>query len=233
MVLRFVSCGLALLSLAGTAHADEREEGAPQPTKEQLEAWLSTTPATADVSTPTAPEAPPPPPRRRGFAVETTMGVMGQLGALKHVTNNMPWFRAAFGWEPAKWIMLLAQGDVAFGSTELANPPPDPRGFALFGLSAAARFGFAPSPRIGLFVQGEFGVAKVTNDVLTTYGFRDANALGPYFGGVLGFEWYQVSPHLALVVHAGVRSYGQILDRAIGGDSALAWLGSGGLKYTF
>jgi hypothetical protein len=152
---------------------------------------------------------------------------------MKHVSPTLPWFRAAFGWEPAKWVMILAQGDVAFGNTSLANPPPDPRTFTLYGFSGALRFGFAPSPAIGLFAQGELGVTSVSNNVLSTYGFRDANSLGPYFGGFLGFEWYQISPHMALVVHAGARSYGQVLDRAIGSETALAWLASGGLKYVF
>jgi hypothetical protein len=235
MVPRLVASSLALaavIAVAGPVRAED-DETTPQPTSEQLQAWLATKPASADISTPTAPEAPPPPPRRHGFVVETTVGAMGQVGAMQHVSPTLPWFRAAFGWEPAKWVMLLAQGDIAFGNTSYASPPPDPRGFALYGFSAAARFGFSPADRIGLFAQGEFGIARVSNDVLATYGFTDANSIGPYFGGLVGFEWYQVSPHVALVVHAGVRSYGNILDRAIGSDSAIAWLGSGGLKYTF
>lgn len=231
MVLRPVACGLFAATLSAPAIAQDDET--PQPTQQQLEAWLATKPATADVSTKAAPEAPPPPPRKHGFVVETTIGAMGQLGAMRHVSPTLPWFRAAFGWEPAKWVMLLAQGDVAFGNTSYANPPPDPRGFTLYGFSGAVRFQIAPTDRIGLLAQGEVGAASISNDVLSTYGFRDADQLGPYFGGFLGFEWYQISPHLALVVHAGVRSYGNILERAIGSEAALAWLGSAGLKYTF
>lgn len=236
MALRPVVCGLFAVTLTAPAlvQADVQNDDTPQPTQQQLETWLSQKPATADVSTPpAAPEAPPPPPRKHGFVVETTIGAMGQLGAMRHVSPTLPWFRAAFGWEPAEWVMLLAQGDVAFGNTSHANPPPDPRGFTLYGFSGALRFQLAPSDRIGLFVQGEAGVTSVSNDVLRTYGFRDSNELGPYFGGLVGFEWYQISPHMALVVHAGARSYGNILDRAIGSETALAWLGSGGLKYTF
>lgn len=231
MVLRPVVCGLFAVTLAAPAVA--QDDDAPQPTQEQLEAWLAEKPASADVSTPpTAPEAPPPPPRKHGFAVEGTIGALGNLGAMKNVSPTLPWFKAAIGWEPAKWLMLLAQGELAFGSTEYANPPPNPRGFTLYGFGGAVRFQFAPADRIGLFVQGELGAADVSNDVLTTYGFRDANKLGPYFGGQLGFEWYQISPHMALVVHGGARSYGN-LARTIGTEPALAWTGSIGLKYTF
>jgi hypothetical protein len=232
MALRPVVCGLFAVTLAAPAIAQNDES--PQPTQEQLEGWLAQKPASADVSSrPTAPEAPPPPPRKHGFIVETTIGAMNHMGAMNHVSPTLPWFRAAFGWEPAKWIMLLAQGDLAFGDTSYANPPPNPRGYTLYGVSGAVRFQLAPSDRIGLFAQGEVGAAAVSNDVLSTYGFRDADQFGPYFGGLLGFEWYQISPHMALVVHAGLRNYANILQRAIGSEPALSWMGSGGLKYTF
>jgi hypothetical protein len=42
-----------------------------------------------------------------------------------------------------------------------------------------------------------------------------------------------VSPHYALALQGGVRSYGQVLDRALGGDAALAWIGAAALRYTF
>jgi len=223
--------GSALLLVATGAYAAEGPETGP--TEQQIEAFLAAAPATADISTaPDAPEAPPPPPRHHGFVVESSLGAMGQAGDLRHVTPVSPWLHAAFGWEPTHWLMLLAQGDVAFGSTSLANPPPDPRGFALWGLSGALRFGLQPSKALGLYLQGEIGAACVTTDVLRSYGFTDANQVGPYFGADAGLEWYQVSPHYALVVHGGVRSYAQILARE-GGSAALAWTSAAGLKYTF
>jgi hypothetical protein len=223
--------GLAVFAFAGGARADEP---APAPNQQQIESWLESEPAAADLSATSAPEAPPPPPRKHGFVVESSLGVMGNLGAMRHITPTMPWFRAAFGWEATHWLMLLAQGDVAAGSTSVANPPPDPRGFALWGLSAAVRFGLQPTPAVGLSLQGEIGAARVTEDVLATYGFADANRVGPYFGALLGVEWYQVSPHLALVAQGGVRSYAQIFDRPLlSGGAAMTWIGAGALKYTF
>ena len=228
----FTALGAAAsVALASTARADEP---APAPNQEQIESWLDSEPATADLSATSAPEAPPPPPRKHGFVVESSLGAMGNLGAMKHVTPTMPWFRAAFGWEPTHWVMLLAQGDVAAGSTALASPPPDPRGFALWGLSGAVRFGWSPMPALGLSAQGEIGAAHVTADVLGTYGFKDANNVAPYFGALIGVEWYPVRPHLALVAEGGIRSYAQLFDRPIlAGGAPIAWIGAGALKYTF
>ncbi len=158
---------------------------------------------------------------------------MGQIGALRHVSPTAPWFHAAFGWEATHWLMLLAQGDVAVASTSLASPPPDPRGYALWAVSAAGRFGIEPVEDVGLYVQGELGMARATEDVLSTYGFKEANHLGPYYGALLGVEWFQVSPHYALALQGGVRYYGQILDRSLGNDPALAWIGAAALRYTF
>jgi hypothetical protein len=227
---RCLLVGASAILLARGALA---EEPPPQgPNQQQIETWLATKPASADISKkPEAPEAPPPPPRRHGFVVESSAGALGQVGDLRHVSPLSPWIRGAFGWEPTHWIMLLAQGDVAFGSTAYANPPPDPRGYALWALSAAVRLGYQASPTVGLYVQGELGATRVTNDVLSSYGFRDANQAGPYFGGLIGLDWYQVSPHYALVLQGGARSYAQVLGRE-GGSAAMGWIGALGLKYT-
>jgi len=225
---------LAPLAVAVTWTAAARADDPAGPGQSDLEKWLASEPAAADVSkAPEAPEAPPPPPRRHGFVVESSLGVMGHLGPLRHVTATQPWTRVGFGWEPTRWLMLLVQGDAAFGSTEYAKPPPEPRGFALVGASGALRFGAQPFEAVGFFLQGEIGGATVTNDVLASYGFADADSLQAYFGGLLGLEWYQVSPHLALSLQGGVRSYAMGLSRAVGGGTPVAWLGAGGLKYTF
>jgi hypothetical protein len=222
---------LALLALALASPARAEDD---DPRRAEIEAWLDSDPASADVSkAPEAPEAPPMPPRKHGFVVETSLGVLGHLGALKHVSPTQPWLRVAFGWEPTRWLMLLAQGDASFGSTEYAMPPPEPRGFALLGASGAVRFGLQPWDTVAFFAQGEIGAAGVTDDVLLTYGFTDSDGVSPYFGAMAGVEWYQVSPHLALHLHGGVRSYSQLLAQAAGSDSALSWTGGLGMKYTF
>ncbi|HEX4338049.1 MAG TPA: hypothetical protein VH062_19200 [Polyangiaceae bacterium] len=233
MLPRLVPCAsiaLALLVIAGGVRA---EDSPPGPTEQQISAFLAEKPASADVSkAPEAPEAPPPPPRTHGFVLESSIGAQGQLGALNHVSHTAPWFHVAFGWEPTKWFMVLGQGDLSIASTTLANPPPDPRGYALWAIGGAGRFTVQPFTSVGLYAQGELGVSSVSNDVLSTYGYKKADEVGAYFGGLIGVEWYQVSPHYALALQGGVRDYPN-LARAIGGDTAIALLGAASLRYTF
>src|SRR5215475_3030220 len=93
-----VALVLALSSNAPEARADEPPPG---PSEQQISEFLAQKPATADVSK--APEAPPPPPRRHGFVVESSIGALGQLGALSHVSRPSAWLRGAFGYEPLKF----------------------------------------------------------------------------------------------------------------------------------
>jgi hypothetical protein len=233
MVPRFVPCASIGLSVLAMVHGARADDAPPGPTEEQLSAFLASKPASADVSkAPEAPEAPPPPPRKHGFVLESSIGAQGQLGALNHVSRTAPWFHLAFGWEPTHWFMVLAQGDLSVSSTSLANPPPDPRGYALWALGGAGRFGVQPFESVGIYAQGEVGVSSASTDVLSTYGYKKADELGLYFGGLLGVEWYQVSPHYALALQGGVRDYPN-LARSIGGDTAIALLGAAALRYTF
>lgn len=225
--------GLAamLFFSARAARADEPEQG---PSQQQIETFLSSKPVSPDVTkTPEAPEAPPPPPRRHGFVVESSIGALTHIGAMGHISPTAPWFRTAFGWEPRKWIMVIAQFDVALSSTSLASSPPDPRGYALYGGSIGLRGSLELGTAVGIFAQLEVGGAKVSEDVLATYGFPNATTLSGFFGGALGVEWYQVSPHIALGALGGLRSYGQLLDRSLGGGATLAWTAAGTLRYVF
>jgi hypothetical protein len=144
-----------------------------------------------------------------------------------------PWFHLKFGWEPARWVMLFVQGDTAFGSTSLANPPPPPRGYALWSIGAGVRATWDPWDALGLFIQGAGGAGRVSDDVLGTYGFTDADKLGAYFGAMGGFKWYQINPHYAIVGSGGIRLYPGVLARRLSNATPLAWVGAIGLAYTF
>lgn len=233
MVPRFVPCVSVALALVGSTRHVRAEDAQQGPTEQQISAFLAEKPVTADVSkTPEAPEAPPPPPRKHGFVLESSIGAQGQLGALNHVSRTAPWFHLAFGWEPTHWFMVLGQGDLSVASTSLASPPPDPRGYALWAVGGAGRFMVAPFDSVGLYAQGEVGIASASTDVLSTYGYKKADEIGLFFGGLIGVEWYQVSPHYALALQGGVRDYPN-LARSIGGDTAIALLGAASLRYTF
>ena len=222
--------GLVLLTLASTVRAEDAPEG---PTEQQISAFLAEKPASADVTkTPESPEAPPPPPRKHGVVLESSLGAQQPLGALSHVSRTSPWFHLGVGWEPTHWLMVLGQGDLSFASTSLANPPPDPRGYALWAIGGAARFGVQPFQSVGMYAQGEIGISSVSTDVLSTYGYKDADSIGAYFGGMVGVEWYQVSPHYTLAVQGGARDYPN-LARSIGNDTPVALLGAATLRYTF
>lgn len=227
-----LACLVALPCLfASVARAQEPEQG---PSQQQVEAFLSEKPVSPDVTKPTeAPEAPPPPPRRHGFVVESSIGAQTQLGAMRHISPTSPWLRTAFGWEPTRWIMLLAQFDVTMSSTSFAASPPNPRGYALYAGSFAVRGTISIGTSVGVTVQGEIGGAKISENVLSTYGFRNADTVNPFFGAALGLEWYQVSPHVALGARGGIRSYGELFDRTVGGDASLGWTVAGTLRYVF
>ncbi len=177
--------------------------------------------------------APPPPPRHRGFVVESSLGAFGQLGAMKNVSPVAPWFHVQLGYEPLRFLMAFAEGDLMLSNTSYAHPPPGPRTYALFGVGAGLRATVKPTDRVGLYLQGSVGGAEVNDDVLGIYGYPNADRLNLYFAGELGVEWYQVSPHLALALHGGVRDYTATFKRDLSNQPPLAWVSGASIRYTF
>ncbi len=178
-------------------------------------------------------ESPPPPPRKKGFVLESSIGVMGQLGHLKNITPTAPWFGLRFGFEPLRWLMVFTEADLFVASTTYARQPPPPRSFVFWNVGAGLRLTIKPTDRIGVYLQASVGVGRATEDVLELYGYQHAEELGLYESGELGVEWYQVNPHLALALHGGVRDYPRTLKRDRDEQPPLAWLSGLGLRYTF
>jgi len=216
------------------ARADEEPERREM-TQGEIETWLEgdDQPKNADLGVEEEPEAPPPPPRHHGFVVESSIGAMGHLGPLKNVSPTSPWFHLQFGFEPLSFLMAFAEGDLVFSNTSYANPPPEPRSYALYGGGGGLRVTVKPTDRFGIYVQGSAGAAKIDDDVLFIYGYRNADRWGLYYGGQLGLEWYQVSPHYALALHGGVKNYQGVLERDRTSQQALAWTGGAALRYVF
>jgi hypothetical protein len=227
---------LAVVMPLGAAAAEAAAPAAPaQPgvTDASLEAWLAQDPAEADTSPVAAElEAPPPPPRHHGLVIEGGVGALGHLGDMKHISPAAPWFRLQVGYEVFDWLMIFGQGDVAIANTAYAHRPPDKRGYALFGFGVGPRLSWQPARALGLYLQGEAGLASVNEDVLSTYGYRNAAQLRPYVGGYLGVEWFQINPHYALAVHGGVRDYVQNFERTYGANPPLVWVSGLALRYT-
>jgi hypothetical protein len=228
--------GLSLLTLvAGPARAaDETRERPLTPT--EIESWLEAEPgtATSDRGVAEGDDEPLPPPRRQGFVLESGVGLIAQMGSLKHITPTAPFFQLRFGYELFGFLMPFVEADIAFCTTGYASEPPPPRSYWHYAGGGGARFTLPLGTKFGLFAQGSVGVARVSEqNVLSIYGFPDADEFNLYFGGELGFEWYQVNPHLALAVHGGVRYYGQGLTRETGGEAPLGGTGSLALRYAF
>jgi hypothetical protein len=212
------------------AAAESEEQGV---TDASLEAWLARDPAEADRQPETAElQAPPTPPRRHGLVIEGSVGALGHLGDMKHISPAAPWFRLQLGYEVLDWLLLFGQGDVALASTSYAHRPPAQRTYALFGFGLGSRLSWQPFSALGMYVQGEAGLSSVNEDVLSTYGYPDAARLRPYFGGTLGLEWFQINPHYALALYGGVRDYVQNFARTYGANPPIAWLSGLALRYT-
>jgi hypothetical protein len=207
------------------------EEPAPELTEQELQTWLSADSSEADASSDAELGPPPLPPRRHGWVIEGSVGALGHLGNMRRVSPVAPWFRLQVGYEPLDWLMLFAQGDVSLSSTSLAKTPPAERGYALFGLGGGARIGWQPFSALGFFLQGDAGVASVTEDVLATYGYPDSDRLRPFAGGSLGIDWFQLSPHYALSLSGGARDYFQTFDRINGDKPPWVWFGSVAIRY--
>ena len=227
--------GLSLLTLAlEPARAAENVERKLTPG--EIESWLEAEPGapTSDKGVSEADEEPLPAPRRHGFVVESGVGLLAQLGSLKHITPTAPVFQVRFGYEFLTFLMPFLEADVAFCTTGYASEPPPPRSYWHYAFGGGVRFTLPVGQKFGLFAQGSAGLARVSEqNVLSIYGFPDADEFNLYFGGELGFEWYQVNPHLALAVHGGVRYYGQGLERTTGGEAPLGGTASLQMRYAF
>jgi len=235
--LAWLAGGLGALLASEVARAADAEPKERQLSPEEIDAWLDSRAMPksqgSDRSNDDDADAPPPPPRKKGFVLESSVGVMGQLGRLKNIAPNAPWFGVRFGYEPLRWLMVFAESDLFVASTSYAHPPPPPRSFAFWSFGGGLRLTIKPTDRVGVFLQGSVGAGRATDDVLELYGYPHAEELGLYESVELGVEWYQINPHLALALHGGVRNYARNLKRELDTKPAMTFLSGAGLRYTF
>lgn len=231
----FFTCGAWLLGTGG-AYGAEAQPSERQLTPEEIDAWLDSRAmpkSQTDRSGDEDDDAPPPPPRKKGFVIESSIGVLGHLGHLKNISPSAPWFGLRFGYEPLRWLMVFAEGDLAVASTAYAHPPPPPRSYTLWNVGGGVRVTLKPTDRFGIYLQGSLGGGRTTEDVLELYGYPHAEELGMYQSAELGLEWYQINPHLALALHGGVRNYPRTLERERDSQPPLTWLSGLALRYVF
>jgi hypothetical protein len=226
-------CALTLVTFASSLAAAAPEQRRLSTT--EIETWLekSSEPAAEDLGADDLGEAPPPPPRHHGIFVESGLGMMGHLGPLKNISPVSPVFSLRAGFEPLSFLLLFGEGELSIANTSYGQPPPPPRTYRLYAFGGGARLTLPIAAIFGAFAEGSFGFARVSEDVLSVYGYRDAHELNPYIGGRLGLEWYPVNPHLALGLAGGVRSYSAGLSRARSSDPALSWSAGPAISYRF
>jgi hypothetical protein len=226
--------GLLVATVALDASAAESRER--DITTGEIESWLDAEPGTptSDQGAKDGEEEPLPAPRHHGLVVESGVGLLWQVGALQHITPTAPLFQLRVGYEFLDFLMPFVEADIAFCTTEYASEPPPPRSYWHYAGGAGLRVTLPLGTKFGLFAQGSLGLARVSEqNVLSIYGFPNADEFNLYLGGEVGFEWYQINPHMALAVHGGVRYYGQGLTRDRGGEVPLGALGSLQLRYAF
>jgi len=217
---RTLFAGLAFLGAVGLPWAAWAQGSAAAPSlTPDAQITIATAPpegktGEADSTLPAAPpEAPPTRPRKKGLVLESTAGVLGFAGALRHVAPPGYWMHTQLGYE------ILSQ--------EIAFP--------IYGFGAGLRATAHVSARFAVFVQGQGGAltAYVPHDALAVLGYRNAESLNGEFGGRLGVEWYQADRHFALTAQAGARDALGFAKGVGGPDLPLMWDGAAGLRYTF
>jgi hypothetical protein len=192
-------------------------------------------------STPTSPdEAPPPRPRRRGLLLESALGVLAFAGQFRHVAPPAYLIRTTLGFEVLRWLTALAESELAFTDTTETQDPSNARAFPIWGFGGGLRVSAPFGSRLAGLVEGDVGAlaAAVPRNTLVNLGFRSAESPGAYLGGRVGVDWYQVDPHLALVIRSGARaalgfSASQGTAGAGTGDVPLMWDIAVGLRYVF
>ena len=230
--------GAALLAVAACLDAAGAEPSAAEQEKareQRIRALLEQdrTQQDADATAPSYEEAPPPAPRHQGVVVEAAVGALVHAGALREISPPAPRFHLLGGYEPTSWLLVFAEADLTLGRTSRASPPPDPRAYALYGFGAGARLTVPVGDRVGLLLQPSVGAAQVGEDVLSIYGFRDADSWHLYYGGLLGAEWYATNPHYALGAHFGARLHPDGLTHSSVDDPPLVLLAEIAARYAF
>jgi hypothetical protein len=230
---------LCTLFVPAIALADDLTPPPQTVTADQAKAALAGDEKPASIL-PVAPlEAPPTPPHKTGLVLSGSMGALGFLGKFKGVAPPAVLLHLQLGYEIFRWLMPFISGELSFTDTSNqvqtnGSDPSKNRAFPIFGFGGGVRFTIPIGSRVGIFVQGDLGAmeADITKYALANLGFANAEKLGLYYGGKLGFEWYQIDRHMGLGVQGGARVLSGFA-RTVGNDVALAWDGEATLRYTF
>jgi hypothetical protein len=221
---------------AGSEAVDEN--GNPVVTAEVVTRAANAEPGadeTDDKLLPEAPlESPPPPPRHKGLVLESSLGAADFLGKFGEVAPLGFFMHTQLGYEIFNWLMVFGEGELTFTDTSGNQGPTQAQGFPIFGFGGGVRETVHITDRVAVFVQEDIGAMKsdITTGALANIGYKNAEALGLYFGGRVGVEWYQIDRHLALALQVGLRD-ALGFKRQVGSDLPLMLDAGLALRYTF
>jgi hypothetical protein len=224
-----LASGVLVLALVARWRHARADTIAPDVEREALARALDAPIGAAVEKAGAALDPPPLPPRKRGVSIEGSVGALGFVSDLGHVSPMASRFRLQLGYDVFRWLMVCGTGELAFTSTRYAPPA---RAYGMAALGTGLRATVPLGARLGAYLQGEAGVVKTTSNALHGYGYFDAERFGPYFGAMAGLEWYAVDPHYALSAAGGARR-APGFSRNGGDDAGLSWLASASLRYTF
>jgi hypothetical protein len=229
------TCWIAVLIFAWGATARAQDPNTPELTQDQAQKVDLSGDAKKESILPDVPlEAPPPPPRKKGFVVETQLGALGFVGKFGQIAPPAYWLHGQFGYEIFRWLMVFGEGELAFTTTGNEADATKSRAVPIFGFGGGARATIHFSDRVAIYAQGNLDamMADVPYHALAVLGYSALESLAPVVGGRLGFEWYQMNPHIALALSGGSR-FAPGFARTGGGDTSLLWDAEAGLRYTF
>jgi len=190
----------------------------------------------SETTLPTPPaEAPPPRPHKKGLVLEATTGVLGFAGHFGKVAPPGFFMHTQLGYELTNWLMVFAEGELAFTTTSGAQDESHAIAFPIWGFGGGARATIHVTPRFAFFVQGDIGglTADVPHDALTILGYQQSESLNPQYGGRLGVEGSIIDRHMALSAQGGARLATGFAEVIGPGDVPLVWDASVGIRYTF
>ncbi len=200
---------------------------------------IATAPPEPTAVSPPAPgelaEAPPMRPRHKGLVACTSLGVLGFAGEFRHVAPPGPWLDATLGYELLGWLMIFAEGELAFTTTSESEDSSHAKAFPIWGFGGGLRATVHATDRVAFYGQAGAGAltALVPHDALAILGYRSAETPSPQVSARVGIEWYQVDRHMALTASVGGRlatGFSRILTS---NDTPLMWDTAAGLRYAF
>jgi hypothetical protein len=135
-------------------------------------------------------------PASTGFFSEAGIGAEGFLGSAAADAKIGPTMALRIGWEPWSWLALGIHLD---GSNHEATVPPPPTGewFQLYRAQADGRL-TARLDYVAVFVEGGFGAALISSNILQKVGILDPGeqaTIAIDAGG--GFEYQLQNRHYA------------------------------------